>query len=315
MLKVILPWLALLLALASPDAWACGVPARTVVSFPRFDGLSAGVVVQNFTVQLASSDQGQGEAFLQFADRSPSPGQSIGSGGPGPFSIFALGSGGGDLVTGPVPSGLPNPIATGDAWASVATNGIRGAIASFQLRLAANRVLAGVYRDDLDIRVACRRADGSFDISEYPGAFVVQVAVDDAVQLGATQSHIDLGELRATGGASEGRVSIPLRATGSFDVTVRSKNGVSVGQPGGLMQLEGAGGDQIAYDIQANTIAVTNQSTLACSAATSSIDLLARTAPAPGANRLAGIYRDTIEVEITPRFGGPAPTSGCLVQR
>ncbi len=316
---------ALLLSIAAAacvtagQAEACIAPVREAVRVARYDPFAEGVATETFALALQRRGGQASEAYVQFVDREGQPaGASLG-GGPGPFSILALGASAEDLVTGPVMTATPGPVSVNQNWARVPLSE-RPSLVSFQLRLPQRFAPAGLYSQTLDLRVACRRPDGSFETIEFPAAVEIVAAVANSIRLDTPRASIDLGALAPDGPAAQGRIDLRFASSGPFEVEVRSTNGAALGLPGGALLRQGAGGrqrtaDAIDYDFEADGVSLSNGARLACAARTGALPLTVQTAPAPGAGRVAGDYADILEVTLTPRFGSAPIGGGCAPAR
>ena len=278
------------------------------VAIPRFDPFGGTGATRNFTLSVHGQGSNNHPAYVQFVDHEAIGGGGLRIGGDlGPYSIVAAT---GQQVV--VPLGdlrSPGASVQSSPWVSVPLSQ-HGAMLDFQLQVNPDTAPAGVYDQVLDLRVACPSSHGGYDYVTIPDVAEIHVAVDDIVKLvGDHSPTLDLGDLAVDGSPAVGQELVGVRASGPFNVDVRSQGGVALGAAGGMLVRTSTNGssddDRIPYQISVQGLAMNGaQGRYRCGDGVGAVAVAARTGNSPGNGKHAGIYRDTIEVTLTPDFLG-----------
>jgi hypothetical protein len=298
----LVPGVALGLAtLAGLPAHACGINARerSTISISDYNPLSPTASTRDFTVTLRGQPLQSGWIRLQARSRSSAlPVSFRADTGNGMRLIGGGGSGAAGL----------DPASLGQHWAPLAFDARGQADVTIGLTVPAGLPLhAGVTTAALDAIVACA-ADGMVreDIMPFElGTLEVRVpSLIGVSRRGGTV--LDFGTIPArnvAGFSPQGaRASFDVTATGGFSVEIGSRDLVMRNQ-----EIEADGRlDAIAYDLAVSDgrggIASGSGGRLTCGPALSghTVDVAASLFANAAMGKLAGRYRDTVTVTISP---------------
>lgn len=300
------------LAAAQP----CATPLSASARVRDFDAFGWGFATDTFTLRLRARGEEPGRVFVQLIDPGGGPGSAIG-GGPGPFEVIAVASSV-NLIAGAAQGSAPSALGAQTDWAEIASFDRGGGRLDLQVRVAQGGTAnAGEFRSQLGVRVACGRSDGGFDVFETQSVVDVSVRVRSEIFLGANATTLDFGEFASSGAPAMTGGSVPIRATGPFDVEIRSRNGPSTQDVSGVLRREGGGRgpeDEIPYRLSIGGVDAIQQRRLSCSADAAGLRLMATTDPAPARGKAAGKYADTVTITFTPALGPKMPV-GCGAAR
>jgi hypothetical protein len=313
MRAIMLFLLVALEALAACPASACiDSTSHPFVNVERFDPFGAGGAVRNFSLSLRGPGGTGQHAYVQLVDHDAQGGAFRIGGELGPYTIVAATGQAVLAQQGDTrPPGMSN---LNSPWVAV-NPGAHGEMVNFQLQINPDIVPAGVYDKVLDLRVACPSGHG-YTYTIVPAVVEIHVAVDNVVKLvGGHNARLDFGDLAIDGPPSKAQELVGLRASGAFNIAVRSEGGVIAGANSGVMMRENAGGltdaDRIPYRVNVQNLPMNGaEAHYRCGGAVGAISIAVQTNPSPGAGKHAGTYRDILHVTLTPDFYGQVVDEG-----